>query len=61
MAASHRPGWSWNPWRGVLQQEELGLVVNSRLVEEQGVAEDAELQLLLHEAEQEARHRLRSA
>jgi hypothetical protein len=61
MAAAHRPGWSWNPWRGVLQHEELGLLVGSRVVEERGVTQDEDLQLLLRRAEQEARRRLRRA
>lgn len=61
LAAAQRPGWKWNPWRGVLEHEALHVFVSSWELERHGVMNDGDLQALLRETEWQVRNQLRRA
>ena len=55
MARVERPGWKWNPWKGVLEHHELHLTISVGSLAEHSVADEFALQVIL------VRHELRAA
>lgn len=54
LATAKRPGWQWNPWRGVLEHPGLRLAISIGTLKEQAVADQASLQSLLSAKEEHA-------
>ena len=47
MATVERPGWKWNPWRGVLENPDLRVSISLTTVSGHGVKDKATLLALL--------------
>jgi len=47
LARLRRPGWSWDPWKGVLKNDALGLHVSKSYLIEQRIYEEERLHGLL--------------
>ena len=47
MATVERPGWKWNPWKGVLEHRELRLTISVGSLAKHSVADEFALQAVL--------------
>ena len=47
LARLRRPGWAWDPWKGVLKNDELGLHVTKGYLVAQSIYEEERLHALL--------------
>ena len=54
LATIKRPGWRWNPWRGMLEHHGLSIAISIGVLSDQGVSDESSLLALLEVHEQRA-------